>query len=302
MQLGALANRLDQMFELERHAEPKGWDFALSVEARSVLLAHASPMFAATFNGLLSMGSDSLLEIDRVYCLVFPEASLIDQVIEAELDRGTPGALILTHHPVDMETSGRGFIPIPPDQLRALSDANVAIYVLHAPLDCHSKISTSGALAEGLGVRGERTFASCVGGDCGVIGVQEPESFAEFARRVMSLCELSDIRADQIRYSGRAVSRVAIVAGGGDDAEYIAQADALGCDTYLAGHWWTPHAGEWPDQNRLQLRDVIARSKMNFISASHDGSELVVFRDRLMPLLEGWGIDVELVRQADHWR
>jgi putative NIF3 family GTP cyclohydrolase 1 type 2 len=210
--------------------------------------------------------------------------------------------MILTHHPVDMETDGRGFIPIPPGQLHDLADARIAIYVLHAPLDCHEEISTSGALADGLGLRRERTFAPYVGGDCGIIGVQDPEPFVEFAERLKALCELPEMRVDQIRFAGRTVSRVAIVAGGGDDVDYIAQAEALGCDTYLAGHWWTPHQGDWPDQNRALLRDAIHDSRMNFISGSHDGSELVVFRDRLGPLLRSWGVEVELVRQADHWR
>jgi putative NIF3 family GTP cyclohydrolase 1 type 2 len=248
------------------------------------------------------MGLEWEREIERVYCLVFPEESLVDQVIAKELERGTPGAVILTHHPVDMETGERGFIPIPTGQLHELAKANIAIYVLHAPLDCHPEISTSGALADGLGLRRERTFAPYVGGDCGVIGAQEPEPFVEFAERVKSLCELPEIRVDQIRFAGQTVSRVAIVAGGGDEVDYIAQADALGCDTYLAGHWWTPHQGDWPDQNRALLRGAIAGSRLNMISGSHDGSELVVFRDRLAPLLQSWGIEVELVRQADHWR
>ena len=41
---------------------------------------------------------------------------------------------------------------------------------------------------------------------------------------------------------------------------------------------------------------------MNFLSGSHDGTELVVFRDRLHPLIESWGLDSILIRQSDHWR
>ena len=52
-----------------------------------------------------------------------------------------------------METSGRGFLPIPSEQLRALADAHVGLYVLHAPLDCDPEISTSRSLAEALGLR-----------------------------------------------------------------------------------------------------------------------------------------------------
>jgi putative NIF3 family GTP cyclohydrolase 1 type 2 len=95
---------------------------------------------------------------------------------------------------------------------------------------------------------------------------------------------------------------VAVVAGGGDDAGYIREAEAAGCDTYLAGHWWTPHQGEWCDSNRAEIRAAIAQSEMNFLSASHDGSELVVFRDCLAPLVASWGLEPVLIRQLDHWR
>lgn len=302
MRLAALTERLDRTFAVERCAEPDGWDFALSPDARTALLARATPMFAATFNGLLHMGVDPAVEIDRVHLLVFPEASLLDQVIEQERARGAPGALILTHHPCDMETDDRGFFAITPGQIEALARARVAVYVLHAPLDCHPDISTSGALADGLGLRRTGTFAPYVGGDCGVIGEQEPESFARFAERVRLLCELPWFRPDQVRSMGRTVKRVGIVAGGGDDAEYIAQAESMGCDTYLAGHWWTPHRGEWCDANRERIRELLPTTGMNLLSGSHDGSELVVFRDRLLPLVASWGLETVLVRQADHWR
>ena len=297
--LSHFVNRLDELFRVRDFAEPDGWDFALSDSGKSDLLRRGSAMFRQTFNGLIGGGERP---IDRVYLLVFPEASLLEEVLTQEQARGSPGAVLLTHHPVDMETSGRGFIEIPSSRLSRLQENGIALYVLHAPLDCHPEISTSGALADGLHLEGELTFAPCVGGDCGVIATQEPEPFASFAERVRQLCELPSFATDQIRFSGRDVSRVAIVAGGGDDASYIEQAEALGCDTYLAGHWWTPHAGEWCDQNRAALREVIATSKMNLLSASHDGSELVVFRDRLDPLFRAWGLDVILLRQADHWR
>lgn len=297
-----LAERLDRAFEIERYAEPDGWDFALGESERQNLLRYASPVFARTFNGLLTLGLDPEDEVSRVYGLVFPEATLLDRVIAAEEARGRPGALILTHHPLDMETSRRGFLPIPVEQLDRLAGARVGVYVLHAPLDCHPEISTSGALADGLGLRRAGTFAPYVGGDCGVIGDQAPEPFARFAERVRVLCELDGFNLDQVRFAGRTVARVGIVAGGGDDAAYLAEAEALGCDTYLAGHWWTPHRGEWCDLNRGQIRDAITGSRMNLLSGSHDGTELVVFRDRLMPMLTDWGLETELIRQHDHWR
>jgi putative NIF3 family GTP cyclohydrolase 1 type 2 len=201
-----------------------------------------------------------------------------------------------------METSCRGFIPIPEYQLVQMAEAKIALYVLHAPLDCHAGISTSGALADGLGLKRAGVFAPYVGGHAGVIGMQAPEPFAVFAERVRQLCELPSFAPDQVRFAGRMVSRVAIVAGGGDDVNELVEAEEIGADTFLAGHWWTPHAGKWADENRKAIAEGLPWLTMNLLSASHDGSELVVFRDRLAPLIASWGIETVLVRQADHWR
>ena len=300
MRLRDFSRRLDRLFGIDQFPEPDGWDFAMSPAEKARLLQRAPREFGETFNGLM-LGGRSNGEIDRAHLLVFPEESLVEDVVAVESDR-KGGAVIVTHHPLDMETSGRGFIAIPDRQLEALEAANVGVYVLHAPLDCHHDISTSRALAEGLGIEISDAFAPYVGGQAGVIGDQASEPFNEFAERVRALCELPSFRAEAVRFAGRPVSRVAIVAGGGDDASDLAEAEAMGADCYLSGHWWTPHPGPWSDQNRDVLRDAIARSRMNLLSASHDGSELVVFRDRLAPLFESWDLTVHLHRQSDHWR
>lgn len=302
MNLADLDTRLADLFEIDRFEEAGGWDFALTPAERADLLRVAGPRFAARLNGLLCTPNPEQHVIGRVYLLVFPEASLVDRIIAEERRRGNPGAVIVTHHPCDMETSGRGFIAIPNTQLDALIDCRTAIYVLHAPLDCHQQISTSGALADGLGLRRTGTFAPYYAGDAGVIGQQKPEPFGSFAARVQELCELPRLDPEQTRFAGRLVERVAIVAGGGDDLDDLAQAESLGADTFLAGHWWTPHPGAWSDTNRAALRQRLPSCRMNLLGASHDGSELVVFRDRLAPLFRDWGLHVELVRQDDHWR
>jgi putative NIF3 family GTP cyclohydrolase 1 type 2 len=300
IKLGEIARKLDRLFEVHRFVELSNWDFALSPPEREALLAHGSSTFRETFNGLLN--GDERTEIYRVYLVVFPEQSHLDGIIAEERRRGAPGALVLTHHPCDMETSNRGFIPIPESQLDLMRATNISLYVLHAPLDCHAEISTSGALADGLGLERTGVFAPYVDGYAGVIAVRATEPFAVFAERVRRLCEIPYFLPDQVRFSGRSVTRVAIVAGGGDDLHDLQEAEAFGVDTFLAGHWWTPHAGEWAEGNRTALAEVLPRLSMNLLSASHDGSELVVFRDKLAPLIESMGLEARLVRQADHWR
>lgn len=301
MQLSRFSERLADLFATDRFDERGGWDFALSSDEIASLEGVATDQFRAGWNGLVCAPNLDQT-IARAYLLVFPECNLIEEVLHEEQSRGYPGAVIVTHHPCDMETGGRGFLAIPSDQLQRLIDARVSLYVLHAPLDCHDQISTSGSLADGLGLTRCGTFAPYYAGRAGVFAEQAPEPFSAFVRRVMNLCEIPTVDPLQIRFSGRDVARVAILAGGGDDLDALAEAEAWGADTYLAGHWWTPHPGAWCDTNREAIRNWLPGSRMNLIGASHDGSELVVFRDRLAPLIRSWGLETDERWQDDHWR
>ena len=299
--LADLARMLDELFDVPRFAEPDGWDFGLTADEKASLLSRASATFRATFNGLVLADDGDQRPVGRVYLVVFPTEEIVAEVLAAQEAYCAPAA-ILTHHPLSMRMRGVGFRAIPPSTLDALRTAGVAMYVMHSPLDCHPVISTSGALADGLGLRRVGVFGPYVAGHSGVLGEQPPEPFDAFAERVRALCELPHLLPSQVRFAGRTVARVAILAGGGDTVEDQREAEALGADTYLAGQWWSPHDGAWADGNRAALRAHLTTSRMSYLGCSHDGSELVVFRDRLAPLLESWGLETVLLRQADHWR
>src|SRR3954454_16310082 len=109
--LGDLARQFDERFAVHQFIELTNWEFALSGPEREALLARGGEIFRSTFNGWLN--GKERQPVDRVYLAVFPEQSLLWQIAHDEELRGSPGALILTHHPCDMETSNRGFLPIP---------------------------------------------------------------------------------------------------------------------------------------------------------------------------------------------
>lgn len=286
---------------MPRFVEDDGWDFGLTAEERAGLLSRASATFRSTFNGLLLADDGDERPVGRAYLVVFPTDEILAEVLAARATYRSP-AVILTHHPLSMRMRGVGFRAIPPATLDALRAAEVAMYVVHSPLDCHPEISTSGALADGLGLRRVGVFGPYYAGHSGVVAEQPPGPFDAFAERVRRLCELPNLLPSQTRFAGRSVQRVAILAGGGDSTDDQREAEALGADTYLSGQWWSPHDGAWADANRAALREHLATSAMNYLGCSHDGSELVVFRDRLAPLLESWGLETMLIRQEDHWR
>ena len=302
MDVTDLIARLDATFQPARFDEHDGWDFCFSAGAWERFLARTVPTFAATCNGLMLAPATSFDRIDRVYLLVFPEPALLAAVAAREQARGTPGALIITHHVTDFATRASGLTPVPDAAWATVQAANVGVYVIHAPLDCHPTISTSGALVDGLGLRRTGTFAPYHGGDAGVIGEQDAEPFAAFAIRVAALCGLPRLDASQIRHAGQPVRRVAVIAGGGDDIDSLREAAATGADTFLTGTWWTPHQSAWADTNRAALRAFLPEVRLNLLGCSHNASEQVVLRDQLAPLLGEWGVAPELIRASDHWR
>lgn len=291
MQFRELTGRLDPFFRPDTFDEHDGWSFCFAPGEWDALLARTPPAFAATCNGLMIAPIPAELDVDRVYLIVFPQPDLLASIVNLERERGNPGALIVTHHVTDFEAKGGGLTPVPVSSFDALAAANIGLYVIHAPLDCHPEISTSGALVDGLGLRRVGVFAPYVGGHAGVIGEQTPEPFAAFAERVRVLCDLPALDPAQIRHAGREVSRVAVIAGGGDDVDSLREVQAVGVDTYLTGTWWTPHRSEWADQNRAAVRSLLPECDFNLLGTTHNASEQVVLRDQVAPLIRSWGIE-----------
>jgi hypothetical protein len=70
--------------------------------------------FCERYNGLMLRSGDVVRE---VYCAAFPSPGVLDKLLAI-----TSGeALLFTHHPVDMEVSGVGFLPISLDTLEQVA-------------------------------------------------------------------------------------------------------------------------------------------------------------------------------------
>jgi putative NIF3 family GTP cyclohydrolase 1 type 2 len=294
MRLADLVSRLDSFFHLDRYAAA---DFAeieeISREAGVPLGRYATETFMSRHNGLMLRNSD---EVQAVYTLVFPSEEALR---EAERRAGGRPALIFTHHPMDMETSGRGLIPVSEDSLARLREARVSLYSAHAPLDCHESVSTSRALARALGVPAQAAFAGHMGGHAGVMGPVEPIAFEAFAERVRSACEVG--HADVKRHSG-GVRRVAVVAGGAAFPPLMQEAIDAGCDTYVTGDFRVRHGGPWAEAHRPEFDAFVERAPLNLIGGSHFATEAFVLRDDMVEFFRDAGLSAEFVPQSDPWR
>lgn len=134
--------------------------------------------------------------------------------------------LLVTHHAARSSTDAH-LAPQKYDRLRQLG---INLYVAHDCLDLARDFGTADALARGVRVAVQGPFKPDGQHERGVHGVTTGH-FAEFVTRT----------ASQLGVEPRAwkntdsFGRVAVVAGYGGRPEWLAQAQSLGCDTFLTG-------------------------------------------------------------------
>ncbi len=299
MNQGELVRKLDEFFAVSPDDEREKWQRLIPAQALAVYEHFALPeFFQGTWNGLML---DFAEEVERVYLIVFPDQAVLDTILALELERSTEGALIFAHHPSDFEESGRGFTGINEAQVEDLREHHISYYCCHAPLDQHPEINTAVALAKALKLRDTQPITTPDGQTDGVHGYAREVNFGQMAERLAEATELPYIRYNQIRFDALPVEHVAVIPGG-DPTTRLERARALGCDTYITGHWWPIGQYESAAQQREALRAFVPQMPMNLLGASRYASEMVVLRD----LLPGWfrsaGVEARLVRQPDPWR
>jgi len=239
---------------------------------------------------------DNTDDVSRAFTLVFPSDDVLAEV--ERLAAGEP-ALVFTHHPMDMETGGRGLVPIAASWLERLRRARISLYAAHVPLDCHPATSTSRALARVLGVPAEGTFAAYHGGQAGVHGNVEPVAFEEFCGRVRLACGVDRVESKD---AGRPVRHLAVVAGGAAYPGLMEEALALGCDTYITGDFRIRHGGPWAEEHRPQFDEFVDGVELNLIGGSHYATEAIVLREDMVAFFGDLGLPARFVPQSDPWR
>lgn len=302
MNLDVLCNALDTYFEIERFVE-NDWAELISEAERGALLRFLRPEFAnGPWNGLMLDNPASTETIDRVYLAVFPSQDILDMIIAMEVERGAPGALLFTHHPLAYSERAASFSPIPTVQLEELHEHHISLYSCHAPLDCHPETSTASALAEALGLEDTKRFAKYYGGYAGIHGKLTGMDFQAFAELVAEVCELPHLRYDQVRNNGRMVEHIAIVPGGGGDIEVLGDAAVLGADTFMTGQWWLFGDSQFAVNERIRLTSYLTAFKLNLVGASHYSTEFIVLRDQMPDWFRQYNLDTILIRQEDPWQ
>lgn len=248
--------------------------------------------FLETFHGLMLRNGQT---VDKVCCTVFLSEEIVDKV----LARGERNILLISHHPLVMETSDRGFLPLPERHFLDMRERVISVYVLHTPLDVHNEVSTSRALARELGVRSPTGYYQGPGGPAASYGrLPDPITLDDFLKRVAQVTGVNDLHFIKHRET---VQSVGIIAGG-TDARGILETAALGCDTLLTGTYHNQvqtEIGQWYRDEFEKIRDDL---EINLVEASHYATEATVMRTDIVDFCGNrLGIDSEFVPQDDPW-
>jgi putative NIF3 family GTP cyclohydrolase 1 type 2 len=289
-----IAKRLDSFFNID--AFPPDQPFSVLVPeiygaANIEVERYLEKKFLSGFHGLMMSNGQA---VERIFITVF----LSDEIVSKILDTGDTDVLIISHHPLFMETGNRGFLPLSPVYLDEMKRRCVSVYSLHTPLDVHGEVSTSRALARELGLADVRPCYPVSGGQAGIYG-KLPASigFNGFLHRITDVTDVKNIHSIK---KHDMCENIGVLAGG-CDVDGIREMTSLGCDTFVTGTYHNQVQTEIGQRYRDAFALYRDRLSINIIECSHYASEAVVMRMDIFSMCSNWNVECEYLEQDNPW-
>jgi len=296
MTIESLVSQLDTTFNITKippdqpfsRILPKIYD-AHQIEFRQYI----TPSFLQDFHGLMLKNSDS---VNKVFLAVFLSEEILDKILSENIS----DSLIFLHHPMDMESSNRGFLPIAERYFKEMQKRRLSIYSLHSPLDVNQNISTGRSIAKILKLQDCKPYNQDEAGYAGIYGFLENKlPFDEFIRTLRDVFSLNDIHYIQ---KFPTIHKIGIIAGGGAEVDYIKESIALGCDTYLSGDYLNKVKTENSIRRRAEFEALKDSLNINLIECSHYATEKLVLVNEMQDYFRNLGLSTEFIDRADYWK
>lgn len=237
----------------------------------------AEPGYEGRWNGLMVAGAE---EVAAAVTCVFPS----DRIVEGL----AAGTLLFSEHPVDYGDES-GFLPLARSSFERMRALGIGLYTAHAPIDHHPRMSPSRLCAGAAGVTIEEEFlpiAQGIPGGAAVIGAAAGTVDQLAARLGAFLGPDIPVTVVLRRPGDDRAGRVAVVGGGGADADALAAALDRGCETYLTGGVFTRWAADF-----LALA---GRRGVAVVDGTHYGTE-VPPQLAMVDWFRGHGLDAVFV-------
>ena len=223
----------------------------------------AEPAYEGRWNGLLVRGGD---EVERAATCVFPSDAIVASL--------APRTLLFSEHPIAFEDDVEGFAPLARESFERLREASCSFYHVHAPLDMHPEVSPSRLVAEGLGLTGLDEYypiADGIPGGAAVVG-DSGLTLEHLAARLRGALGAEIPVAVLTRPRERA-GRVAVVAGGGADADILTASLERGCETFVTGNAATRCRLQFVQEGVRAFRALADEAGVAVVDGTHYGLE-----------------------------
>lgn len=257
------------------------------------------PDFLKRFNGLMIKGAD---KIHTVFAASFPH----DEILQKFISQSMEGDLLFLHHPIPMESGdpkgnlGRGFISNNSMLLEKIIKKKLSIYACHAPLDYNEKVSTNNAIAEVLEAAVESRFLSYGNGYAGLIATISLISTVGLITKLKQIFKIPYV--DFAGKNLKKITKIGIVAGGGDDIEYSKVSRERGAQAYITGEIFSRQDSDWARQNTSKIQAYVKTIDISLIGVSHAASEFLVMKTQIPEWFKkNFGIPVISLSQSKWW-
>lgn len=223
-------------------------------EIENALFSWAPRELAMDWDNVGHLVGDPEQEVNRIVVAL----DITERVVQEAIDLGAQ--MIVSHHPVmNVRWHEREMQTLRPDTrlgglLTLLVKNDISAICMHTNLDA-AKGGVNDCLAEKLGLTGLAPLNEEKIGRIGTLSCEK--GLEEFLHDVIELLGCNGLR---FRDGGKRVHCVAV--GGGACGDYIPQAVALGCDTFVTSD--------------LRYNDFLDTKGLNLIDAGHFPTENVV--------------------------
>lgn len=261
MELSKVIDVLDEEFDVGNTKED--WSFMFDpLFLKKSVVSFRTPKKNV---GLMIKSSN---EVNKIYTACFPSR----YVLEAIRMKGIFNCLLIVKHPFDWDgrRNGKGFIHFDEIDYRLMEGMGISIYSLHTPLDKNRNdkvVSTAYSFAKVLKLKVESEFCSDRENPKFTIGLigRVPEGKVDvLAKRLSSVLDYK-VKVRKVDY---AIGRVAVVTGGGFEADIMQEAKDAGASTFITGII-TPNASEYCKKNYAKTLSYSNKVGLNVIGCSH---------------------------------
>ena len=282
MNLDKLVSRIRKDFEVSRF--PEDWSFV--TEGDKKLEKNATKEFLKENRGLIIKSSD---EVKKIYLACFPSTYVLKQIAKEK------DVLLITHHPFDWDGTGMGFKRYSNEDYRLMQKNSISLLFMHVPWDHvrneKNRVSTAYGTAKKLKMKVEGEFQEYHKATVSVYGKLPVKSFDGLVKYVKR--NLGKKTLNIFKYGSDEVGLVAVVPGGGNEAEMLEEAHELGVSTYITG--CTDRCKNAYSKNKAKKFLAKAKElKMNVIGASHYLTEKWAMQQSV-PYFKRFGLPVKFV-------